>query len=186
MNRLNQVVFIVSVFYGSWLAMETVHEFGHMLGAWSTGGRVVHVVLGPATISRTDIDSNPRPLVEVWAAPLVGVLLPLLAWGIAATTRFRAAFVLRFFAGFCLIANGAYIGVGSFGRIGDCGAMLQNGSQLWQLWLFGAVCIPTGLLLWHGHAKQFGIGPASTPISRAMAVASVLTLAGLLARWCAL
>lgn len=184
MNRLNQVVLILSVLYGSWLGMETVHEFGHMLGAWATGGRVAHVVLGPATISRTDVDPNPRPLIVVWAGPVGGVLLPLLIWGIVAGVRMPGAFVLRFFAGFCLIANGAYIGAGSFGRIGDCGVMLQHGSSLWQLCLFGAITIVAGLALWHRQAKYFGIGPDAKPVSRVVAFASFFALLALLVLVC--
>src|SRR5262245_12677740 len=100
--------------------MQMVHELGHILGAWLTGGRVERVVFHPMTISRTDLSDNPKPLIVVWAGPLLGVLLPMLMWGLAASMQMPGAFVLRFFAGFCLIANGAYIGGGSFGGIGDC------------------------------------------------------------------
>ena len=83
------------------------------------------------------------------------------------------AFLLRFFAGFCLLANGLYIGIGSFDRIGDCGEMLRHGSELWQLWLFGAVTVPAGLCLWHRQGKHFGLGPAEGQVSRAAAYASL-------------
>src|SRR5947209_4265019 len=122
--------------------MQAVHEFGHVCGAWLTGGRVAHVVLNPLTISRTDLADNPRPLVVVWAGPVVGVLLPVALWLAAAGVRMPGAFVLRFFAGFCLLANGLYIGAGSFDRVGDCGEMLRHGSEPWQLWLFGAMTAP--------------------------------------------
>jgi hypothetical protein len=74
--------------------------------------------------------------------------------------RLSGAFVLRFFAGFCLLANGLYIGLGSFDRVGDCGQMLRHGSERWQLWLFGAITAPVGLWLWHRQGRQFGLGPA--------------------------
>ena len=77
-KRLHQTVLIVSTVLSSWLGMQAVHESGHVLGAWLTGGRVARVVLNPLTISRTDLDDNPRPLVVVWAGPLFGVGLPLL------------------------------------------------------------------------------------------------------------
>src|SRR5207253_7769696 len=100
MKRVHQGVLIVSTVLLSWLGMQAVHEFGHVLGAWLTGGRVAHVVLHPLTISQTDLSFNPSPLVVVWAGPVLGVSLPLLGWGIAAATGGRAAFLLRFFAGF--------------------------------------------------------------------------------------
>src|SRR5437868_4041961 len=122
--------------------MQEVHELGHVLGAWATGGKVNRVVLSPMTISRTDVTNNRRPLIVAWAGPTFGVILPLLVWGGMHAAGRPSAFVLRFFAGFCLIANGLYIGLGSFGRIGDCGEMLRHGSAPWQLWLFGAVAAP--------------------------------------------
>ncbi|MGC3965806.1 MAG: hypothetical protein QM775_00075 [Pirellulales bacterium] len=52
MSRLPQVVLIGSVLLGSWLAMQAIHEAGHVFGAWLTEGRVERVVLHPLTISR--------------------------------------------------------------------------------------------------------------------------------------
>jgi hypothetical protein len=161
--------------------MQAVHECGHVLGAWLTGGRVERVVLHPLTISRTDLAYNPRPLVVVWSGPLFGVAAPLLLWGVAAAVRVQWAFVLRFFAGFCLLANGLYIGVGSFASIGDCGEMLRHGSEPWQLWLFGAVTAPVGLWLWHRQGPHFGLGPANWHVHRGVAYGALVVCLALLA-----
>jgi hypothetical protein len=157
-RRLQQVVLIASTLLASWLGLQAVHEFGHVVGAWLTGGRVARVVLSPLTISRTDLAKNPQPLVVVWAGPIIGVTLPLLFWLVAMKARIRGAYVLRFFAGFCLLANGLYIGLGSFNKVGDCGEMLRHGSEPWQLWLFGLLTAPIGICLWHGQGQDFGIG----------------------------
>jgi hypothetical protein len=180
-KRLSQAVLIGSTVLGSWLGMQAVHESGHVLGAWLTGGRVARVVLHPLTISRTDLADNPRPLPVVWAGPAFGVLLPLALWGVAAGLRLPGAFVLRFFAGFCLIANGAYIGGGSFAGVGDCGEMLRHGSAPWQLWLFGAVTVPAGLWLWHRQGPHFGLGPSQGRVSPGVAWASFAVCLALLA-----
>jgi len=180
MNRLHQWILIASTIVASWLGMEAVHESGHVVGAWLTGGRVARVVLYPLTISRTDLAENPHPLAVVWAGPIVGAVAPLLLWGAAVAMRLAGAFLLRFFAGFCLIANGFYIGVGSFGRIGDCGQMLQNGSPIWTLWLFGLIAAPLGIWLWNRQGRYFGLGPnAATPPGRA-AIGSLVVCAALL------
>jgi hypothetical protein len=171
MARVYQVILIASTLLGSWLGMQAVHELGHVLGAWLTGAEVVRVVLSPATISRTDVANNSRPLVVVWAGPMVGVILPLLLWRCAKAVRLSGAFVLRFFAGFCLVANGLYIGLGSFGQVGDCGEMLRHGSDIWQLWLFGAVTVPVGILLWHRQGEAFGFGAAEGRVSNRVAYA---------------
>jgi hypothetical protein len=160
--------------------MQAVHEFGHVLGAWLTGGQVTKVVLHPLTISRTDLAQNPRPLAVVWAGPVIGSLLPVALWAIAAGLHFPGAFVLRFFAGFCLIANGAYIAGGSFDRIGDCEQMLRHGSAIWQLWLFGAVTVPLGLWLWHRQGPHFGLGPAKGQVNLGVAYASLVACVVLL------
>jgi Peptidase M50B-like len=180
-QRLHQAVLIASVVLGSWLGMQAVHEFGHVLGAWLTGGEVDRVVLHPLTISRTDLAHNPSPLLVVWAGPVVGVLLPAVAWGVAAGLRLPGAFVLRFFAGFCLVANGAYIAGGSFDRIGDCGQMLRHGSPVWQLWLFGAVAVPAGLWLWHRQGVHFGLGPARGQVNPGVAYVSLVVCVALAA-----
>ena len=38
MNRLPRIVLIVSTAVGSWLAMQAIHEFGHVIGVCLTGG----------------------------------------------------------------------------------------------------------------------------------------------------
>ncbi len=183
-DQFSQAVLIVSTLVGSWLGMQAVHEFGHVLGAWSTGGDVERVVLHPLTISRTDVSPNPDPLLVVWMGPLIGVLLPVLVWTIAAWRKWHSAFVLRFFAGFCLVANGLYIAVGSFWSIGDCGVMLRHGTALWHLWLFGVITVPAGFALWNLQGKYFGLGPDARPVSLRIAwgtfaVAALLLVMGL-------
>jgi hypothetical protein len=167
--KFHREILIVSTLLNSWLVMQSVHELGHVCGAWLTGGTVKQVVLHPLTISRTDLADNPAPLAVVWAGPVIGALLPLLLWLLTAVAKMPGNFVLRFFAGFCLIANGLYIGFGSFGRVGDCGEMLRHGSQIWHLWLFGIVTIPAGFWLWHGQGAEFGLGKSQKVVSPAIA-----------------
>ena len=158
MKRMNQVILIASFVPFCWLAMMAVHEVGHILVGWLTGGSVTKVVLHPLAISRTDVSPNPMPLFVVWAGPLIGVLIPLLIWAILWRFKIPGEYLARFFAGFCLIANGAYIGIGAFANIGDAGDMLRHGSTNWQLWLFGTITIPIGFLIWHRLGPKFGLG----------------------------
>lgn len=169
MQRLPQILLILSTLLAAWLGMQMVHEAGHVLGAWATGGRVERVVVHPLTISRTDVSNNPQPLVVVWAGPVFGAVAPLVMWGTALPVKLRGAFVLRFFAGFCLLANGLYIGVGSFDQVGDCGEMLRHGSQPWQLWLFGVLTAPLGFTLWHRQGEHFGLGAAQGKVDERVA-----------------
>lgn len=181
MRRLAQIILIASTLLASWLGMQAVHELGHVLGAWITGGRVSRVVLYPLTISRTDLADNPRPLIVVWAGPAFGASAPLLLWGVASAARASWSFWLRFFAGFCLLANGLYIGVGAFEGVGDCGVMLRHGSAPWHLWLFGAATAPLGLWLWHRQGPHFGLGSAHGRVSRGAVYGSLIGCLVLLA-----
>ena len=83
---------------------------------------------------------------------------------------FRWSYLLRFFAGFCLVANGVYLGVGSFEGVGDAGDLLRYGAPRWQLIAFGLVCVPPGLALWHGLGPHFGLGEAKGRVDRRAAV----------------
>jgi hypothetical protein len=176
MNRFYQCLLIGSTVLLSWLGMQIVHEFGHVLGAWLSGGTVAKVVLRPLTISYTALATNPHPLLTVWAGPLIGAGLPLAVWWCAAACNLPGTYLLRFFAGFCLIANGAYIGVGSLARIGDPAVMLANGAPVWQLWVFGVVTVPLGLWLWHGLGKDFALGKTARKIHPVAACVILLLL----------
>src|SRR5205814_8443872 len=124
---------------------------------------------------------NPRPLVVVWSGPVFGVLAPICLWGVFLVTHGPGAFFVRFFAGFCLIANGAYIAFGSFDAVGDCGEMLRHGSPIWLLWLFGAIASPPGLWLWHRQGPHFGLGKAKGKVDRRAAYATLAACVLLLA-----
>lgn len=146
--------FIVVFLTGCWFAMEAVHELGHVFAAWCTGATVERVVLWP--ISRTDTLGVRFPLIVYGAGPVFGTLFPLLLWGIVRLVRPKIAYFFRFFAGFCLIANGAYIG-GDFSTLGptDAGLLIEHGANRVFLVLFGLVCVSLGLLLWHKQSRYF-------------------------------
>ncbi len=176
-GRVWQAFLIGSVLGLSWLGMQIVHELGHVLGARATGGEVVHVQLRPWSLSGTDVSPNPRPLVERWAGPVVGVVLPVAAWLAAAAARVSWGYVLRFFAGFCLVANGAYIGCGAFAPVGDAADILNQGHPPWVLAAFGLITVPPGIGLWNGLGTHFGLGTARGAVSHRHALACVVLLA---------
>jgi len=175
-------VHIVATLVICWLGMMAIHEAGHVLAGWSTGGSVSKVVLHPLAISRTDLSHNPRPWIVVWGGPLFGTALPAVLWLIARGLKLPAEPWFRFFAGFCWIANGAYIGFGSLDRIGDAGDMLRHGSEIWDLWLFGAITIPAGLWLWHGTGRYFGLGrEGKTPSRQLVLITATLAVMAVVA-----
>lgn len=161
MKRMNQVILIGSFIPFCWLVFMATHELGHVIAGRATGGTVTRIVLHPFALSRTDILPNPSPLVVVWAGPIVGIALPLTIWALFWKFKIPGDYLARFFTGFCLIANGAYIGIGSFEHVGDAGEMIRNGSPVWMLWLFGIITVPIGFLIWHGLGPKFGLGESN-------------------------
>lgn len=167
----------------SWQGMQLVHEAGHVVGAWLTGGEVQRVVLHPLTISRTDVSPNPHPLIVVWLGPVLGVALPVLLWLVVRAVWPGVSYLARFFAGFCLVANGAYIGVGAAWPVGDAETMLRLSVPRWVMAAFGFTCIAAGFALWNGLGPSFGLdGPSRVnPYHAAViAVAWFLLTVGLL------
>lgn len=176
MQRFHQLLFVVSVLGLSWLGMMAVHELGHVVGSVATGGSVERVVLHPLAISRTDVSPNPQPAIVVWLGPVVGCLVPLAVLAPLPRRLTVSRNLSWFFAGFCLITNGAYISLGSYTGIGDCGEMLRTGTPLWAMLAFGVLTIPLGLYCWHrlGSLSRFLGEPAL--ISPAMAYTTFCTL----------
>lgn len=176
MHRLPQLVLIATTLASAWLLMQAVHELGHVIGGLLTGATIKHVVLHPVAISRTDFGANPAPLIACWSGPLFGSLFPVIAWLASNLSRQSYAYWLKFFAGFCLIANGAYLAVGVHEGIGDAGDLLRFGSMPWQLYLFGAMTIPTGLWMWNGLGPGFGLGSHPESVTWKTAMGSSLVL----------
>ena len=153
------ISFLILFLTNCWLWMQGIHEFGHVVGAVVSSGHVQCVVWHIAAISRTDVAPNPHPLLVCWAGPILGSVLPLFAHQLLG----RRSAGLAFFAAFCLVANGAYISIGSIDRIGDAGELLRQGSPTWLLWLTGLMAIIAGIGIWHrmGNFRQLRSWPVS-------------------------
>src|SRR5580658_10087381 len=135
-KRTYQVLLIATFVPACWLLMQAVHEVSHVAAALTTGGTVTKVVLHPLAISRTDSTGSLHPLFVVWAGPVIGVALPLALLAVFTAAKLKWVYLVQFFAGTCLIANGAYLAVGSFQRIGDAGDLIRQGTHMGFLWLF--------------------------------------------------
>ncbi|MEI6785422.1 MAG: hypothetical protein WCQ21_31370 [Verrucomicrobiota bacterium] len=177
MKLLAQILLIVTFIGFAWLAMQVVHELGHVLVARLTGAEVIKVALHPLILSRTDLGENPHPLAVVWGGPLFGAILPLSFFGLALACRVPGLYLFRFFAGFCLVANGVYIGTGWLvNDEADPWVMTQNGSPVWLLVLFGLFTAPLGLYLWHRQGRYFGLAEARGKVNMSAALISAALL----------
>ena len=146
---VKRLIFAVVIGYASWLGMLAVHELGHIMGAWVTGGRVIDVSVPLLGFSQTIVHPNPRELFVVWCGPVLGILIPLGALVVLRRTPAPWFELLKFFAGFCAIANGAYIGLGWIRDAGDAGDLERLGIPIGILAAFGCAGFATGLVCWH-------------------------------------
>ncbi len=158
MKRAGQIVLVVSFMAFCWLAMQAVHEAGHIAAAIITGTEIIRVVLHPLAISETEVWEPVHPLVVVWAGPIAGTAIPLVLFLVAARLRMPYVYLIRFFAGFCLIANGVYIGFGPTTGGADTAVMWENGTPFLVRLFFGIPAAAMGLYLWHGQGIHFGLG----------------------------
>lgn len=146
------VLYAVSLILAAWLLGQLVHELGHVAGAGCAGATVERVVWHPSTISSTV--RAPVGLIDTWGGIALGAGLPLLAW--LALCRTRVGREARFFAGFCLVANGAYFLAGAPFSHGDPADLVALGAPLWVVLLTGFAGLLVGLWLWWDLARLLG------------------------------
>ena len=146
----------------SWPVMNWTHEVGHGVSARLTGGQVARVVLDPRTFARTDYGANPAPLVVVWGGPTTGtaagalLALPLL------TRRGRVLGCTAALLGAsCLLANGAYIGLGVVSPVADTEVMARLGVPRWAMAAFGIPVVLAGRMVMVESVRRLRRAPAS-------------------------
>jgi hypothetical protein len=189
MDRFFQLLLMFSTAGLSWLSMMALHECGHVLHGWMSSARLGGVHLPLIGFSRTDFVENPHPLFVVWGGPLWGCLLPLMIWGAVRCIRAPCGFargatdgrgfLLKWFTGFCLIVNGAYLFGGAYVQrleADDPSVILQNGGARWQLIAFGLPAIAAGLYLWNGLGPHFNLGAARGKVDCKAAVGAAVAL----------
>jgi hypothetical protein len=147
--RLVRYILIAPLLYASWLALMGIHELGHVLHAWLSGGHVLAVHFGLFEFSRTEMSFDPHPQFVAWGGPIWGCVIPLLVYAVAIAMRLRVRPWFGFFAGLCLIVNGAYIGIGWIDHGGDAGTLLRHGASAWVMATTGLLAMAAGLFLWH-------------------------------------
>lgn len=136
-SRISQFAVLLTA---AWCIMTLTHELGHLAGGWLGGAVLVEAELRPWRLPYSLFAPDPQPLLTLWAGPILGVAVPLLA---AAGIRRRTAW---FIAHFCLLANGLYLAVGWWEGSSELDAtkLLDQGASAAQLWSYSIVTIAWG------------------------------------------
>ncbi|MGE0481660.1 MAG: hypothetical protein AB7Q17_14435 [Phycisphaerae bacterium] len=150
--------------YPAWLAMLAAHELGHALHAWLSGGRVARVEIPLWGFSRTEFSANPHPQFVAWGGAVWGVCVPTALAVLTRTIRGLPRWIRRsadLFAGFCWVANGAYLGVGAIDGIGDAGDLVRAGAPRATVMALGFAGLAVGLWWWHAATRRHPPPPSA-------------------------
>jgi hypothetical protein len=139
-SRAQRLIVFALLLVLSWIVMAFLHELGHLIGGWLGGGTLVDCELAPWRLPYSLHSPDPNPRLTLWAGPLVGVIVPVVA---ALIIRRRWA---TFIADFCLIANGCYLALAwlSGDRLLDTPRMLAAGIHPLAIAVYCAITIGIG------------------------------------------
>ena len=160
MARAGRILLILLLLYASWLGMMLLHELGHLAHAFASGAVIERVDIPLWGFSQTHLRTNPRPLIVAWGGTIWGSLLPLAVWLLMQRLALRGHRLAQFFAGFCLIANGLYLGLGWTLDAGDAADLRRLGAPEWVMACIGLIAFAGGLILWHRMGPRPGFRAA--------------------------
>lgn len=140
---------LASLLAAAWCVMVLSHETGHLLGGWLGGGRLQQADLRPWALPHSHFDPDPRPLLTLWAGPILGIVLPQIA-----------AFLFNrpwgwLIAHFCWLANGCYLMAGwvDGGTHLDTTRLLAQGASPLQIITYGVLTIGWGYMRFRASCR---------------------------------
>jgi hypothetical protein len=141
----------VRLLAASWVVMTFTHEFGHIVGGMISGATLTDFDLVPWRMPYSLHSPDPHPLITLWAGPLLGVAVPLIA---ASVMHKRWAW---FIADFCLITNGCYLALAwlSGDRYLDTPRLLAAGTHPASIVVYCTLTIGFGYVWFRSDCVHF-------------------------------
>ena len=122
----------------TWLSSMFLHEMGHIISGWLSGGEFRYIDVYPFHFSTTILQPNPHPALVTWSGLLLGWTLPLLTIPLWKIEWAAIGATLQSWSAYCWLAFGAYLALAAGESLSDTGQLLTEG---WPL----AVLIAVGL-----------------------------------------
>jgi len=139
---LNDVRRVLTLLAGFTIGMHVanfLHELGHALGCWLSGGRVTAIVI-QSPMPAGFVDGHaPNPFLTVWGGVAFGSLSTLAPLAMAHWLRNNtvALYLALMTAAFCLGHNALYLVVGGIVPYADAENMIKLGAPQWLLVVLG-------------------------------------------------
>lgn len=158
----NDVRNVLTLFAGFLIGMHLavfLHELGHALGYWLSGGHVVAIVMQAPLPAGHVLGNGPNRFLPVWGGVAFGSLITaaplLMAWQLSPRSPVRFAALMT--AAFCLGHNGMYLFVGSIVPFADALNMISLGAPRWLLFLLGAPLLIAFVLVLTSAIRAVGV-----------------------------
>ena len=158
--RPGRIVYFVILLIASWCTMTFLHESGHLICGWASGGTLQSADLLPWHLPYSNFEPDPRPLITLWGGPVLGVFIPLVI-----------ALALRkdwmwFIAYFCILANGSYLAMAwvSGDKYLDTPKLIEHGAHPATIAIYCLLTIGFGYTGFRRYCLRT-LDPASAKVS---------------------
>lgn len=168
MLGLKKSLMLLGAFSFGYNAATAIHELGHALALWTTGGSVTRITLHPFSWSYTYYGSPPTcPLLTAWAGVLFSSSLGLLLL-IVIRPRRGAWTVPLALMGLCtLMVNGLYLIMDSvFLAGGDATTIIAHGTPRAVVLVIGVGLAALGLVVGYLLLPRLGLTATDGVVSR--------------------
>lgn len=161
----------------AWIAMTLSHELGHVFFGLLGGARLIQLELRPWHLPYSLLANDSHPLATLWAGPILGCVVPL----IAATIARRPA--CWFVAWFCMLANASYLLLAYLSGDGELDSikMIAAGSRPLEILGAVALSLPIGYIQFRRSCRDLlsGQTPPMSPRGLRASAAALLVVLGI-------
>jgi len=155
-----------------------LHEFGHALGHWLSGGSVTAIVMLAPLPAGYVKGAGGVHFMSVWGGVTFGSLVTLapLLTARCLSPRSPVRFAALMAAAFCLGHNALYLFVGSIAPFADASNMIGLGASRWLLFLLSLPLLVGFIFILTSAVQAVGLSPADSVWKRIAVVEAGLLL----------